>query len=224
MYKKSTITLYLLLLSFVGYSQEGIGIGTINVEPDAILEIESSSANKGVLIPRMNTAQRTSGWAKSQGLIIYDVDFNAFFYYTGTNWLQLVQSPMQANLDLSNNRIVNLESGVDDNDATNKGQVKQWIQESQQVVLGGAVWDDGTKRTEIPQIGNWTVNRTSLGVYYINHDLNFEGLLVMAIPDFPDHTTAYDLWNMSETSFRITVRNHDNNIVDGGFSFIAIKP
>lgn len=74
--------LLLLLLMCVGvfktsYSQ--VGIGTINPNPSSQLDI--SSTTKGMLAPRVTTAQKMAIASPAQGLLVYDTDENAFYYY-----------------------------------------------------------------------------------------------------------------------------------------------
>ena len=51
-------------------------------DPKAILDIKSS--NKGVLIPRMSTAQRMSIASPKEGLLVYDSTTSSFWYSKGT--------------------------------------------------------------------------------------------------------------------------------------------
>jgi trimeric autotransporter adhesin len=53
----------------------------------SILDIKSST--KGMLAPRMTTAQRTAIAAPAAGLFVYDTDTNSFWYYGGTIWTNL---------------------------------------------------------------------------------------------------------------------------------------
>lgn len=52
----------------------------------AILDIQS--ANRGVLIPRMSSAQRNSITSPAAGLLVFDTDANILNYYNGTQWRQ----------------------------------------------------------------------------------------------------------------------------------------
>ncbi|MEO9964873.1 MAG: hypothetical protein ABJF11_03740 [Reichenbachiella sp.] len=117
------LSIYLLLNFFspVSYAQEGVGIGTESVNTDAVLEIESTT--KGLLIPRMTTAQRNALGASSTGLIVYDTTRDALYYYDGSSWLRLVVQPAQVNLDLNSHKIINLSNGTNSGDAVNKGQL-----------------------------------------------------------------------------------------------------
>ena len=49
-------------------------------DPSAILDISSTS--KGLLIPRMNTAERTAIAAPAQGLMVFDTDSRTFWFYS----------------------------------------------------------------------------------------------------------------------------------------------
>lgn len=76
---------------------KGVSINSDNEtpHPSAILDVKSTAL--GVLIPRIVIANRPTNPA--QGLLIYQVDNNAgFYYFDGTNWLRLSTDggPVQA--------------------------------------------------------------------------------------------------------------------------------
>ena len=52
----------------------------------AILDVSSNI--KGMLIPRMTTAERTAITTPANGLILYDTDDAGFWFYNGTSWQQ----------------------------------------------------------------------------------------------------------------------------------------
>jgi hypothetical protein len=56
----------------------------------AILDVKS--VNKGMLAPRMTTAQRTAIATPAAGLLVYDTDTNSFWYYNGSAWSNLSAS------------------------------------------------------------------------------------------------------------------------------------
>ncbi|MFC2086415.1 fibrobacter succinogenes major paralogous domain-containing protein [Bacteroidota bacterium] len=69
-------------------------------ESSAMLDVKSTS--KGMLVPRMDSSQRVGISSPAAGLLVYDTDANAFFYFNGTNWLNLttnVISPASASVD-----------------------------------------------------------------------------------------------------------------------------
>ena len=82
------LLLILPTVSVPGFSQN-IGIGTATPHPSAALEIKSSSM--GLLIPGMTQAQRNAISSPATGLLIFQTDAIAGFYYnsgtpTTPNW------------------------------------------------------------------------------------------------------------------------------------------
>jgi hypothetical protein len=61
-----------------------IAVSTSTVSPSSLMEL--SSTTKGLLIPRMTTAQRDAISAPATGLQIYNTSTNAFNYYNGSAW------------------------------------------------------------------------------------------------------------------------------------------
>lgn len=70
-------------------AQDNVGIGTNTPDASAILEI--LSANKGILIPRMNTAGMLAIAAPANSLLIYNTDSMCYFFYRvpTTSWISL---------------------------------------------------------------------------------------------------------------------------------------
>ena len=62
------------------------GVGINNATPHASAMLDIVSNNKGLLIPRITTAQRTAIAAPATGLLVYDTTLNLFYYYDGTAW------------------------------------------------------------------------------------------------------------------------------------------
>src|SRR5947199_827003 len=81
--KKFSIFTTLVLIQYVLVAQN-VGIGTTSPDPKAQLEVSSTS--KGLLIPRLTTAQRTSIVTPPKGLMVYDSTLQIFYYYDGSNW------------------------------------------------------------------------------------------------------------------------------------------
>lgn len=66
----------LLLVSFYGFSQTGIGTTT----PDASAKLDVTSTTKGLLAPRMTSAQRAAITLPANGLLVYQTDGVSGFY------------------------------------------------------------------------------------------------------------------------------------------------
>ena len=64
-----------------------VGIGTTNPDASSLFEVQSTT--KGLLTPRMTTAQRTTINSPANGLLVYDTDESAFYYYESAAWSRL---------------------------------------------------------------------------------------------------------------------------------------
>ena len=65
------------------YSQ--VGVGTTTPEGSSMLDV--SSTTKGLLVPRMTSAQRTAIASPASGLIVFQTDApSGFYFYQGTGW------------------------------------------------------------------------------------------------------------------------------------------
>lgn len=82
----------LLIFLFVSLAHSQVGIGTTSPDASAALDIQSSSNNKGILIPRLTQAQRNAIAGPATGLMIFQTDGNVgFYFYDGSSWEDLGQ-------------------------------------------------------------------------------------------------------------------------------------
>lgn len=95
-----------LFTAFTGSAQQNIGIGTTTPHASAALDISSST--KGVLIPRMNTAQRTAVAAPAKGLIVFDNESGSYWYYNGMAWREMAAK----NFNSDSNMVVGQQTGT----------------------------------------------------------------------------------------------------------------
>ncbi len=73
-------------------AQNNMGVGTPSPDPSAVLDV--SGTDKGMLVPRMLASERTGIGSPATGLIVYQTDAPAGFYYNagtpGTpSWIKL---------------------------------------------------------------------------------------------------------------------------------------
>lgn len=83
--KKIFLSFLPLLFITVGFSQ-AVGIGTST--PNASAQLDVTSTTKGLLIPRMTTAQRTAIVSPAAGLMVYETTSNTIWVYNGSAWAQ----------------------------------------------------------------------------------------------------------------------------------------
>jgi hypothetical protein len=84
-HKLFTLTIVLVFINLDASAQIGIGTST----PDASSILEMSSTTQGVLTPRMTTVQRSVISGPIKGLLVFDTDVNAFYFYDGGSWVKL---------------------------------------------------------------------------------------------------------------------------------------
>jgi hypothetical protein len=77
-------------------AQSNVGIGTLNPDPSALLEMQAT--DKGMLIPRMTSTQRSSIVSPATGLLVYQTDSLSpaapatFWYFDGTIWRPIISN------------------------------------------------------------------------------------------------------------------------------------
>lgn len=89
--KKITLLIFMAVAYFSATNmvRAQVAINTDGTDPNASAMLDVKSTSKGLLIPRMSTAQRTAlGAIAVSGLMVYDTDLNKFYYHNGTIWLE----------------------------------------------------------------------------------------------------------------------------------------
>ena len=72
--------LTLLLISTISFAHNNVGIGTTTPDASAVLDL--SANDKGILIPRLTSAQRVAIANPANGLMVFDTDVDCFHYYS----------------------------------------------------------------------------------------------------------------------------------------------
>lgn len=81
------ILLFIFLISTGAFAQS---IGINNPTPDASAALDVVSTSKGILVPRMLASERMSIITPANGLLVYQTDGTAgFYYYNGIAWNSL---------------------------------------------------------------------------------------------------------------------------------------
>jgi len=103
-----------LLLFIYSSTIAQVGIGTVDVDPSAIMELKSS--NKGFLMPRMTANQRMQINSPEAGLTIYCTNCcenGVLMFYNGSSWNTITPCP---DFDLDLDGVPNATDLDDDND------------------------------------------------------------------------------------------------------------
>jgi len=99
---KKIISLLVMLAGCNWLAAQSVGIGTNTPNPSAQLEVSSTS--KGMLIPRMTTAQRDAILPAPAGLLVFDNTTGSFWFKGTTNWVELVDTA-RSNWKQNNNDV-----------------------------------------------------------------------------------------------------------------------
>jgi hypothetical protein len=83
--KKTAQIIIVLLTTFTFQAQVAINNDGSNPDASAMLDIKSTTS--GLLIPRMEAAERDNIVSPATGLLVYVTDENTFNYYDGTQWV-----------------------------------------------------------------------------------------------------------------------------------------
>ena len=163
--KKITL-ITLMLFTALGYAQVGINTNT----PDASSALEIESTTGGILIPRLTETQRDEIVAPTTGLMIYQSDETAgFYYYNGSIWTNVegvvptLNGVLQQNNSAENQQIKNLQDPTEDQDAVTLAYINQQLA---QVVLDIDNDDDGyTENQGDCDDNNQNLNPDSIEIY-----------------------------------------------------------
>lgn len=93
---------FLIFFNLMAYGQNSVGIGIVNPNKNAVLDLVSQGSNQGLLVPRLTTAQRTANSFTSSltnnenGLLVFDSSDNTFYFWQNSQWL-----PFKTGLELT---------------------------------------------------------------------------------------------------------------------------
>ena len=194
--------------SDVIYNSGSVGVGAAAPNSNAVLDVDAAGNDKGVLLPRLTTAQRTaiSGLgASEEGLLVYDESTDSFWYWSGSQW----QEMGSAGGDDLGNHTATQALDLNNNNITNGG-----------TVTATASVGDGSGLTGITasgdDLGNHTATQTiNLAGNFLSGDTDAEGLFVDASGNIGIGTTLpashLDVTAHASSDTLVTLRNNGNN-------------
>ncbi|MFA6273668.1 MAG: hypothetical protein WC662_00730 [Candidatus Paceibacterota bacterium] len=96
---KKVFVLFLLAVVSLNVNAQNGGVSISNISgttPDSSAILDLVATDKGLLIPRMNNSQMLAILSPALGLIIYNTDFNQYWYFDGIIWTAIqngIQGP-----------------------------------------------------------------------------------------------------------------------------------
>lgn len=91
--KKLLLSFSILFLFVFGTVKAQVGINILQPDSNAILDLFSDE--KGLLLPRLTTAQMTSMQNPTNGLVIYNTEDSLVYYFNNECWLKAYQKNCQ---------------------------------------------------------------------------------------------------------------------------------
>ena len=77
---------------------QGISINNDGSSPNPSAMLDIKSTSKGLLLPRLTSAQRKAIVAPAAGLIVFDVDKNCLYFFDGYGWKPIANSSEESDI------------------------------------------------------------------------------------------------------------------------------
>ncbi len=181
-----------------------VGINSDGSAPDTSAMLDIKSTTSGLLIPRMSATDRDNIASPAQGLTVYVTDDNSFYYYDGTQWVNL---STQADEDwkVDGNNMYSIPSG-NVGIGTSTPAVKLEINGDIRGNNSGAIRiNTGNGYVDIgPKNIGWSHFYTDRAKYYFNKRVIVDEGIISSYNE--------DLQLATSQTTRITVSNDNGNV------------
>ncbi len=100
--KRIILTIFILVF-WSALAQAQVAINTDGSEPHNAAMLDIKSTDKGILIPRMTSAERNAIALSTSGLLVYDLDTESFWYFNNnlSQWVEIGSGSVESLNDLS---------------------------------------------------------------------------------------------------------------------------
>ncbi|MFH2143459.1 MAG: hypothetical protein ABIJ97_13625 [Bacteroidota bacterium] len=220
--KRINVVFWMIIL-FGAYSLQGYSQNIAITDDDAYTANSSAmldvkSLTKGLLIPRLTTAQRTAIVTPATGLLVFDTSINGFYYYNGSTWINLTSgssgglfwSYTSPNIYMTTgtNKLglgtssplhkLHLYESVAITDGTDGNFIDIQNSNNTTGVMSGIRFQNGT-----------TVNTFKGGIFYRDNLANGRGNLIFA------NNTVNSATNVSDNDARLVLQSDGRVMVKG---------
>ncbi|MEO0726551.1 MAG: hypothetical protein AAFZ63_18550, partial [Bacteroidota bacterium] len=209
----------LLILAFSHFTVAQVAINADGSTPDPTAMLDISSTEKGILIPRMTTSERTIITTPATGLLVYDTDTGSFWYYENSQWQEISTSAgafiTSDDLTRSINHTDDFVFGADNldiNSAINGNEVKFFFDKSSAAFRAGSINTD-----------DWNQDSLGFASVAMGENPKASGLNAVAL-GFETHaggTTSTALGSQAVASGTSSVAMGEESLAEGAFSLAA---
>lgn len=173
---------------------------------NAVLDVDVSTNNKGVLIPRLTSAQRVAIpglGAADQALLVYDETTDSFWYWDGVQWVEISKGNNEWELlgNAGTNPLINFVGTTDNTDLV----IRTNSVEAMRVAANGNVGiGTNTPAHKLHLVGNARFEGD-----FINQEMT--GVHANAVQNVPYNNGVFNPINGSVASITIQDGNGVNN-------------
>ena len=130
------VVLFALFGMFASHSQ--VGIGTTSPDTSSMLDINSTT--KGLLTPRMTTAERNAISSPADGLLVYDTTLKSFYHYNSStsSWIKIA-SDVSERLNFKRIKSTDVLATVLADELANGGGTKYLLNSSTYYEINGTI-------------------------------------------------------------------------------------
>ena len=90
--RKNIFCIGVLLLCSTFCSGQSVGVNNTGANPDPSAQLDINSTSKGLLIPRMTSAQRQAIVSPANGLMVFDVTTNSNWVFRNNSWSEMMNA------------------------------------------------------------------------------------------------------------------------------------
>lgn len=133
--KNKLLFLFVTFIFTTNVHSQGVSINNTGALADSSAILDISATDMGLLIPRIGLSDTLDNLTipnPAHSLIIFNTSVGSglvegYYYNRGTAaspyWVELTPNPLNQNLNLAGNKVINLATCTDDSDAANKAYV-----------------------------------------------------------------------------------------------------
>src|SRR4030095_3440485 len=107
------IIFFLILIFPFSQLFSQVGISTSPIIPNISSMLDIVSTSKGILIPRMTSAERNLIGSPATSLLIYNTTIGSYEYYNGTTWMAIAAGKLKELSDADGDTKINVEPTAD---------------------------------------------------------------------------------------------------------------